>query len=68
MGQALSDSSVRMRRGSPGYSAVNDPSTEDVGRDHAVGAVAIALDHHLQVLVPAEVGDLTQRDVGVDRQ
>ena len=40
----------------------------DVGRDHPVGAVAVALDDHLQVLVAEQVGDLAQGDVSVDHQ
>ncbi len=35
---------------------------------YAVGAVAVALDHHLEVLVAEEVGDLAQGYVGVDHQ
>ena len=44
------------------------PEHRDVGRDHAIGAVAVSLDDHLQVLVAEEVGDLAEGDVGVDHQ
>ena len=44
------------------------PEHRDVGRDHAIGAVAVSLDDHLQVLVAEQVGDLAEGDVGVDHQ
>jgi hypothetical protein len=44
------------------------PEHRHVGRDHAIGAVAVSLDDHLQVLVAEQVGDLAEGDVGVDHQ
>lgn len=53
-----SDSDLRSQR----------PEHRHVGRDHAIGAVAVSLDDHLQVLVAEQVGDLAEGDVGVDHQ